>query len=329
MYVSEERARELGLIGLEEAESENTMNKKPVVVMRSAPTEKGPRESIRLEGKRRYNSGLFIFDLRHMPTGCGVWPAFWLTDEENWPNNGEIDVVEGINIQSVAKTALHTSESCSMYAHVPPYAKTGVWDSATGLPNTWTGNPDLETHVPADNCWILGPHQWANQGCVAVDSRNDTLGEPVNQAGGATYVLEWDPANRYIKSWVFRAVDEMPANLHDAIHTASTGQPVMPNPSTWETLPYAYFAIGETTGCSADHFKNMRVVINLAFCGTVSGNRFQSDCPAIAEQFSGGNQGGYVNPIDSCNAYIKTNPKALEEAYWKIGGVYVYEREFH
>jgi hypothetical protein len=51
------------------------------VYLNSAPTEAGPRSSIRLEGNRRFDRGLFIIDLRHMPAGCGVWPAFWLTDE--------------------------------------------------------------------------------------------------------------------------------------------------------------------------------------------------------------------------------------------------------
>eukprot|EP00957_Ditylum_brightwellii_P057737 4377618-Ditylum_brightwellii.AAC.1 len=62
--------------------------------MKSLPTDEGPRDSIRLEGKRRFDRGLFVIDLHHMPAGCGVWPAFWLTDETNWPNNGEIDIVE-------------------------------------------------------------------------------------------------------------------------------------------------------------------------------------------------------------------------------------------
>ena len=62
------------------------------VYMSSLPTEKGPRDSVRLEGKTRYDRGLFILDLRHLPTGCGVWPAFWLTDEDVWPDHGEIDV---------------------------------------------------------------------------------------------------------------------------------------------------------------------------------------------------------------------------------------------
>ena len=81
--------------------------------------------------------------------------SFWLTDEDDWPNHGEIDIVEGLNNQSVAKTALHTRAECSMYAHVPDYAHTGQWDRATGIPDTFTGRIDYTTSLPADNCWIL------------------------------------------------------------------------------------------------------------------------------------------------------------------------------
>ena len=48
--------------------------------MSTSPTADGPRNSVRLEGLRRFNRGLFILDLRHMPAGCSTWPAFWLTD---------------------------------------------------------------------------------------------------------------------------------------------------------------------------------------------------------------------------------------------------------
>lgn len=67
-------------------------SEKDFVYMASKATEDGPRDSVRLEGKTRYDRGLFILDLRHLPTGCGVWPAFWLTDEDVWPKHGEIDV---------------------------------------------------------------------------------------------------------------------------------------------------------------------------------------------------------------------------------------------
>lgn len=54
--------------------------KEPFVYMATSPTKEGPRNSIRLEGLRRFNRGLFILDVRHMPAGCATWPAFWLTD---------------------------------------------------------------------------------------------------------------------------------------------------------------------------------------------------------------------------------------------------------
>ena len=41
-------------------------------------------------------------------------PAFWLTDEPNWPVNGEIDILEGVNDQTLAKTALHSTMDCQM-----------------------------------------------------------------------------------------------------------------------------------------------------------------------------------------------------------------------
>ncbi len=53
------------------------------------------RDSIRLESKTLYTTGLFLFDLDHMPTGCGTWPAFW-TCGGDWPSNGEIDVIEQV-----------------------------------------------------------------------------------------------------------------------------------------------------------------------------------------------------------------------------------------
>ena len=212
--------------------------------MSSAATPKGPRESIRLEGKRRFNRGLFIIDVHHMPTGCGVWPAFWLTDEDNWPVNGEIDIVEGVNFQSMAKTALHSTKGCSM-DDVPIGVKTGIWDSAIGIPDKKTGIPDMSIRSATD-CFVYNTKQWLNQGCVAVETEGGTLGEPFNTNGGGVYVLEWDPINRHIRSWVFTPQNKIPDNLKDAISTASHPNEedrVMPDPQSWP-LPFGYFAIG-------------------------------------------------------------------------------------
>ena len=185
---------------------------------------------------------------------------------------------------------------------------------------------DFNTSLPADNCYVMAPHQWANQGCVAVNKDEGTIGQPLNEQGGGIYALEWDPdKERAIRSWVFPGHSNIPSNLQDSIRTASNpdkSKRVIPDPNEWG-LPYGYFAVGEGTGCSADHLKNMRLVFNLAFCGTVAGNRYFTDCPAESKLFKKGK-----DPVLSCNALIKSNPEMLKEAYWKIRGLYVYERSW-
>lgn len=55
------------------------------------------RNSVRITSKKTYTHGLFLLDMDHMPDSqCGSWPAFW-TVGSNWPNNGEIDIIEGKN----------------------------------------------------------------------------------------------------------------------------------------------------------------------------------------------------------------------------------------
>ncbi|KAL7550168.1 hypothetical protein ACHAWF_013409 [Thalassiosira exigua] len=289
-----------------------------VVRISSSPTPEGPRNSVRLEGRRRFNRGLFIIDLRHMPAGCGTWPAFWLTDEANWPVNGEIDIVEGVNYQDTAKTALHATRECRM-DDVPEGSKTGTWDTAIGIPDRKTGIPDM-TFRWAQNCFVYDPHQWINQGCVATDLKLEgrSLGMPLNANGGGVYALEWDPVNRHIRTWVFSPHGRVPSNLREALRTATVedvAKRVAPDTNQWG-LPYGHFPIGEGTNCPSGHFRNMRLVINLAFCGSVAGNRYFMDCPKKFKKWK------------TCNEYVASDPEELKEAYWKIRGVYVYEREW-
>lgn len=293
----------------------NETMKEPFVYMSTSATEAGPRNSVRLEGLRRFNRGLFILDVRHMPAGCATWPAFWLTDEPNWPVNGEIDILEGVNLQTVAKTAMHTTKGCDMY-DVPLGVKTGYWDTAVGVPKK---NGDLDMTVrEARDCFVYNPHQWLNQGCVAINDEEGTIGEPLNEKGGGVFVLEWDPINRFIKSWVFAPHSTVPDNLRRSIESANDKESinkVRPDPRTWG-LPYAYFPIGVGTNCDANHFRNMHLIFNLALCGSVAGNRFFLDCPDLKKEYG------------TCENYVKADTPAMKEIYWKIRGVYVYEREW-
>jgi hypothetical protein len=54
-----------------------------------------------------------VFDIRHMPQGCGTWPAAWEVDENVWPAHGEVDVVEGANDISPNQVTLHMSPGCT------------------------------------------------------------------------------------------------------------------------------------------------------------------------------------------------------------------------
>ena len=55
------------------------------------------RNSVRISSKNVYTHGLFVLNLDHMPDPqCGTWPAFW-SFGPNWPDSGEIDIIEGTN----------------------------------------------------------------------------------------------------------------------------------------------------------------------------------------------------------------------------------------
>ena len=149
VYVSQEKAKQLSLYNVSSEmvvvhenqdagrqPEEEQFESREYIIMKSSHTSTGKRASIRLEGKRRYNHGLFVLDLDHMPAGAGVWPAFWMTDEAHWPDNGEIDILESINNQTRAKTALHTGGQCRMYGQIPENSMTGYWDRAS----TYNGN---------------------------------------------------------------------------------------------------------------------------------------------------------------------------------------------
>ena len=98
--------------------------------------------------------------------------------------------------------------------------KTNCYCETAGLPDTFTGEMDFNTSLPADNCYVMAPHQWANQGCVAVNKDEGTIGQPLNEQGGGIYALEWDPdKERAIRSWVFPGHSKIPSNLQDSIHT--------------------------------------------------------------------------------------------------------------
>ncbi|EAW14886.1 glycoside hydrolase family 16 protein [Aspergillus clavatus NRRL 1] len=167
----------------------------------TTPFAKNGRQSVRLESKRSYDTGLFVFDILHTPFGCGTWPALWLSDTYNWPLNGEIDVVETNNGGTEGNSVtLHTTRGCDMKAK----------RKQTG--QALYQHCDNSTH--------------GNAGC-GVQGEPYTYGPEFNDNGGGVYALELRSAG--IRAWFFpRAA--IPSDILDGI----------PDPSMWGT-PLADF----------------------------------------------------------------------------------------
>ncbi|KAJ2905489.1 hypothetical protein MKZ38_005365 [Zalerion maritima] len=193
------------------------------------PTGSG-RPSVRLESTERYDHGLFIGDFSHIPsTQCGVWPAFWMYGPD-WPNDGELDIIEGGSNTTRNQLSAHTSSGCS----IPPEGQ--VLDS-TIL------NDKLDC-VSGDG---------TNRGCSFAPASADTTsyGMPFNAIDGGVYAVEW--TSEFIKMWHFARPD-IPEDI--GMDT--------PDPSGWG-MPQAIFG-GST--CNPDtFFSNMRIVININMCG--------------------------------------------------------------
>ncbi|KAK7453486.1 hypothetical protein VKT23_011763 [Stygiomarasmius scandens] len=109
------------------------------------------RKAVRISTKKKYNGGLFVANISMMPEGCSTWPAYWMTAEQNWPNQGELDVLEGVNDQSPNKITAHTGSGCSLQGQ------------------TCENQP----------------------GCGVEDSTPSSFGPEFNKAGGGILVHRW------------------------------------------------------------------------------------------------------------------------------------------
>jgi len=238
-FLSEAQAKSAGLISAAPGKVIMAADSKSVASGRG-------RNSIRITSNDAWNSGLFILDLAHMPAGCGTWPAWWMVGP-NWPNSGEIDIIEGVNAQTEDQTTLHTSNGCTMSSSTSPF--TGTWGTGSN-------------GQPAINCYIDAPNQYSNQGCGIIGAQG-SYGAPFNSQGGGVYALEW--TSGHIQSFFFHR-NNIPADISKD----------NPDPSTWGK-PYAYFGLGG--GCSPNHFNNMNMVFDLTFCGDWAGGVFSTMCP--------------------------------------------------
>ncbi|KAI0036128.1 endo-beta-glucanase [Vararia minispora EC-137] len=220
------------------------------------------RNSVRMESAAQYDNHVVVFNVNHMPAACGTWPALWEYGP-NWPANGEVDIVEGVNGVGPNSMTLHTSPGCSI--------------PASGLAMTGTvkpGDTNCDTSVNG------------NSGCSVASGFSNAYGAAFNANGGGWYAMERTPS--FIKVWFWpRGASNLPSDVNSGANTINT--------SNWGE-PDALFP---NTNCNIDsHFGPNNIVINLTFCGDWAGQASvyaSSGCPSTCNDFVSNNPSAFAN----------------------------------
>ncbi|KAJ7669298.1 glycoside hydrolase family 16 protein [Mycena polygramma] len=193
----------------------------------------GTRKSLRMVSKTTFNAkdqNLFIFDIAHMPAVCGAWPAVWFTGA-NWPQDGEIDVVEGVSLYNQNIYSVHTGSGCSITSSAVSAMSKVTIVQAEGT------NCDANVNTA---------------GCGFTDHSTSTFGPGFNAAGGGVFALEFDTDG--IKMWFFQA-GSVPSDISS----------LAPNPSTWGSPRMSV----PTSSCSpTTHFTDLMMVIDTNLGGS-------------------------------------------------------------
>lgn len=105
-------------------------------------------------------------------TSQQVWPAFWtLGSGKTWPQGGEIDIIESINLLPNNQIALHTTPGCSQSQNLGQTGQTTEGDCSTP------------------------------QGCVVRETKANSYESGFAQAGGGVWATQIDASGIFIWFW--------------------------------------------------------------------------------------------------------------------------------
>jgi len=209
-----------------------------VMRVETTPTVSGNRKSVRIGTQSSYNGGLVIMDAVHMPTGCGVWPAFW-SNGPNWPAGGEIDIVEGVHDYTNNQATIHTSPGCSL---------TSSSSKTLSISGSVIGGID---------CSALNT---GNQGCGIRAATGNSFGAGFNENGGGVYAMKWDTTGIAI---YFFARGSIPADI-------SAEKPL---PDSWGSAQARWPA----ASCDPfKFFNNHQLIFDTTLCGDWAGATWNS-----------------------------------------------------
>ncbi|CAO1632480.1 unnamed protein product [Sympodiomycopsis kandeliae] len=281
-FVSKEEAQQKNLISI------NKDGNAVLTVQKGSNI--GSRASVHITTKDTFTGGLFIVQAKHIPVGCGLWPATWLLSSNpkpSWPSGGEIDIIEGANEMTQNMYSMHTTSGC--------WAPQHTVDSILG-------KFAMADTSQARNCDAKSTD---DQGCGIRSSTSGNYGAPYNKNGGGVHAFLWTENEAKMFFW---ERDEIPKDI-------ASGSP---DPSSW-SKPEASW--GGDSCQTMDYVWNLQLIVSMALCGTWAGS---------ASTWSGDNQGGQKQSCakmtgkSDCNSYLAGNPD-LSEAYWEIEKISIYQ----
>ncbi|ORY24459.1 family 16 hypothetical endo-1,3(4)-beta-glucanase from glycoside hydrolase [Naematelia encephala] len=208
------------------------------------------RDSVRISSTETFSDVILILDLVHMPDGCSTWPAFW-TVGPDWPNGGEVDIIEGVNGVGSNLASLHTGQGCNMPSN------------GRQMSGTTSGT----------SCFT--DYGSGNEGCSVTTGQSGTFGSSFNGNGGGWWAYERSSTDG-INVWFFPANGQVPDDVEGACDQV--------DPTTWGT-PIASFPVSQ---CSFDSIlKPHQIVFDLTFCGDWAGGAWSSSgCAAKSNGLS-------------------------------------------
>ncbi|KAF7367574.1 Glycoside hydrolase family 16 protein [Mycena sanguinolenta] len=211
------------------------------------------RNTVYLESNQMMTIGsLLILDANHIPFGCSVWPSLF-TQGQVWPQQGEIDIIENVNLETDNRFSLHVGDpNC-----VQP---TSVASNQTGTISTADGD--------ISNCTAKN-----TVGCVTTETKPNSYGSGFANQGGGVFAMSWDASG--IAFWYF-ARGSIPSNI---------GGTEAPTPSTWGKASAWYPA----SGCDPTvAFGPQIITLYIDVCGAFAGvqSLWELNCGSVAPNCS-------------------------------------------
>ncbi|GAA5857484.1 hypothetical protein JCM8547_009296 [Rhodosporidiobolus lusitaniae] len=210
------------------------------------------RDSVRISSKAAVPiESIIIGDFERMPWGCATWPAFWTLGGGTWPDEGEIDILEGVNVDDTNQYTLHVKDSnCKQSTSVD------ITGTAVEANNNCDGNAD------------------GNTGCSYAEVAENSYGEGFNGAGGGVFVTLFSAAS--ISVWFWSRAD-----IPDDITSGS------PDSANWGKPS----ALWPKDSCDiASYFGDQTIVFDTTLCGDWAGSSgvwsADSTCSAAASTCS-------------------------------------------